>query len=1812
MTSTGSTLYTTSAQNPWKSASGGGAASFGTGNRPFIADLALAALKDREGAKRRQLCTSFKPDRSLFCLKKKNVLRVFIARIVDSKPFEILILFTIFANCVVLGMNRPYPNNDSNSTNKILEKLELVFVIIFTFESLLKIISYGFILHPNSYLRNAWNILDFFIVLIGLVTEFLAWTSVEAKVDIKSLRAFRVLRPLRLVSGLPSLQIVLNSIITAMKPLFHIALLVFFLVVIYSIIGMELFMGKLHATCYNNVTNEIMEDPKPCMVGVVDEGYTCSGIGSLDDGQSWVCREYNASERWVGPNDGITNFDNFGLAMLTVFQAMTMEGWTQVMYWINDAQGNKWPWIYFVSLILLGSFFVLNLILGVLSGEFSKEKEKIDRKELFQKERELKRQQQDYIGYKEWIEKADELSDEENDGNSDDYREINASLDHNQNAEAAIEEIAKSRCHKLLKRFRKTRNRWRRSVIIYMKSKQFFILILSLVFLNTLVLTTEHHKQPIWLDRFQDIANIVFVALFTFEMVIKILALGLGEYFSKAFNKFDFFVVLCSIIELSLTRPKIINPIGLSVLRCARLLRVFKLTQYWNSLRSLVEKLLKSMKSIFSLLLLMGLFIVIFALLGMQMFGGKYNLEKKSRSNFDHFWQSIITVFQILTGEDWNEEMYNGIRSFGGVKGLGALVSLYFVVLFIVGNYILLNVFLAIAVDNLSDDDEEEEEGNDAKSKNNNKSEDENAEMVDNQDAVSKDEKLPNGSVGDNNCINNSNTGALSKMERIRMHFESDNTQDKRTYEEIYAEEEEEFFNDDDLKRGASACPRRNDLENMKTESQTIPPYSAFFIFSDTNKFRVFCHNVVCHSYFGNIVLVCILVSSVMLAAEDPIRTSSRRNKILNYFDYIFTTVFTIEITLKMIAYGFLLHPGAFCRNTFNLLDLLVVFVALVSFTIENEAISAVKILRVLRVLRPLRAINRAKGLKHVVQCVVVAVKSIGKIMLVTFLLVFMFAVMAVQLFKGRFYSCTDNSKLTNDTCKGQFINYKGLRGNIPTVENRTWENNALNYDNVLSGMLTLFVVATFEGWPGLLYKSIDAYKEDFGPVYNYNQGVAIFYVTYIIIIAFFMINIFVGFVIVTFQKEGESEYKNCELSKNQRKCIEFALKARPRKRYTPQGHLRYKIWSMVCSKKFEYVILSLILANTICLAARFDQQPKPYTETLDILNIIFTVVFTLEFILKLSAFSFKNYFSDAWNIFDFIVVLGSYVDIIISKANTNSSPQVGKTKFISINFFRLFRVMRLVKLLSKEDSIRKLLWTFIKSFQALPYVALLIVMLFFIYAVIGMQMFGKIALNNSDSAISRNNNFQTFPAAVLVLFRSATGESWQEIMLSCTGTDEKSHCEPGTNEHGLCGSWVAYPYFISFYMICSFLIINLFVAVIMDNFDYLTRDWSILGPHHLDEFITRWADYDIEAKGRIKHLDVVTMLGKISPPLGFGNMCPHTRACHKLVRMNMPLQSDGTVLFNATLFALVRRNLKIKIPADDDKKSMDQWNEELRAVIKKVWKRTSPQLLDQIIPPKDSDTVTVGKFYATFLIQNWFRDWQRRKMIQRDIRYIPQITAGDRSMQGQPLILGLPRRTSSELIGDEFKVKKKGIQNDDKETKKDLSISTKRLITPPSNQAISNPVLQSTIPNGGIQFQKSVQKSDPKINENKPNTRPHSEKIDFKYGDLVGDDPHSNTGLMSMLPRSVRISSTAMGMSANHEIKTPIVFMQHQALAMAGMPIKPETTNYYRKSYPVEDPTNEHSRGYLGSPVSYSEDEVKMAREMFAAARKESLKPNI
>ncbi|XP_071560311.1 voltage-dependent calcium channel type A subunit alpha-1 isoform X11 [Temnothorax nylanderi] len=1500
---------------------------------------------------------------SLFILSEDNCIRKHTRFIIEWPPFEYAVLLTIIANCVVLALEEHLPNKDKTILAQSLESTEIYFLGIFCVEASLKILALGFVLHRGSYLRNIWNIMDFFVVVTGIITSLSQ--GIHLEMDLRTLRAIRVLRPLKLVSGIPSLQVVLKSIIKAMAPLLQIGLLVLFAIVIFAIIGLEFYSGTLHKTCYSVEDISIIvkegEQPSPC---------SADNKNDAPPG-AHVCNANISTclERWEGPNSGITSFDNIGFAMLTVFQCITMEGWTAILYWTNDAIGSTYNWIYFIPLIVLGSFFMLNLVLGVLSGEFAKEREKVENRQTFLKLRRQQQLERELNCYLNWICKAEEVilaeertTEEEKmhilevrrkaaakkkklknlgKSKSTDTEEEEGEDDQDDGFSRASYFKSKVKKQGTCLQFWRAEKRFRFWVRNSVKSQQFYWFVIVLVFFNTVCVAVEHYGQPDWLTKFLYIAEFVFLGLFMMEMFIKVYALGFRTYFESSFNRFDCVVISASIFEVIWSELRT-GSFGLSVLRALRLLRIFKVTKYWKSLRNLVISLLSSMRSIISLLFLLFLFILIFALLGMQLFGGQFNFEDGTPpTNFNTFPIALLTVFQILTGEDWNEVMYKGIESQGMAH------SLYFIVLVLFGNYTLLNVFLAIAVDNLANAQElsaaEDEQ----------KEEDKEKQLQELEKEIESLQRPGDGSAPrveicppspSQNFVKSNTDGETQSGERRLVFSSRDGRVETQTSEE-----------------------RRQD-EDDDTGPKPMLPYSSMFILSPTNPIRRAAHWVVNLRYFDFFIMVVISLSSIALAAEDPVSEHAWRNEILNYFDYAFTGVFTIEMVLKIIDLGIILHPGSYLREFWNIMDAVVVICAMVSFAFymtgssAGQNLSTIKSLRVLRVLRPLKTIKRVPKLKAVFDCVVNSLKNVINILIVYILFQFIFAVIAVQLFNGKFFFCTDESKYTKETCKGQYFVFEE-NSMLPKLMQRKWDSQSFHYDNVMVAMLTLFAVQTGEGWPQILQNSMAATYEDKGPIQNFRIEMSIFYIVYFIVFPFFFVNIFVALIIITFQEQGEAELQDGEIDKNQKSCIDFTIQARPLERYMPKerNSIKYKIWRIVVSTPFEYFIMILIVLNTLLLMMKFHQQTETYKNTLKYMNMCFTGMFTVECILKIAAFGVKNFFKDAWNTFDFITVIGSIVDALVIEFGEN---------FINVGFLRLFRAARLIKLLRQGYTIRILLWTFVQSFKALPYVCLLIAMLFFIYAIIGMQVFGNIALD-ADTSITKHNNFQSFIQGLMLLFRCATGEAWPSIMLDCVkGATCDAKAEKGPEG---CGSNIAYAYFVSFIFFCSFLMLNLFVAVIMDNFDYLTRDSSILGAHHLDEFVRIWAEYDPNATGKIHYTEMYDMLKNMDPPLGFGNKCPNRLAYKKLIRMNMPMDGDGKVNFTTTLFALIRENLSIKMRCADE---MNRANEELRDTIRSIWPLQAKKMLDLLIPRNEElgrDKVTVGKIYVCLLIlESW------------------------------------------------------------------------------------------------------------------------------------------------------------------------------------------------------------------------------------------------
>ena len=256
----------------------------------------------------------------------------------------------------------------------------------------------------------------------------------------------------------------------------------------------------------------------------------------------------------------------------------------------------------------------------------------------------------------------------------------------------------------------------------------------------------------------------------------------------------------------------------------------------------------------------------------------------------------------------------------------------------------------------------------------------------------------------------------------------------------------------------------------------------------------------------------------------------------------------------KIIDLGLFWHSGSYLREFWNILDFIVVCGALLGVALETqnnigEYLGMIKSLRVLRVLRPLKTIKRLPKLKAVFMCVVNAFKNVLSIVIVYNLFMLIFAVIAVELFNGKFFYCNDDSIFREEDCVGSYTT-RSEDGTEDEEHQRSWEKHMLHYDNFFHAFLTLFVISTGEGWPTVLWNSVQATGYGTGPKYNYNIPVSVFYIIFFIVFPFFFINIFVALIIITFQEEDDKSVSNTSLEKNERACIDYAISAKPMTKY--------------------------------------------------------------------------------------------------------------------------------------------------------------------------------------------------------------------------------------------------------------------------------------------------------------------------------------------------------------------------------------------------------------------------------------------------------------------------------------------------------------------------------------------------------------------------------------------------------------------------------------------------------------------------------------
>ncbi|XP_064584393.1 voltage-dependent T-type calcium channel subunit alpha-1G isoform X15 [Zonotrichia leucophrys gambelii] len=1140
-------------------------------------------------------------------------------------------------------------------------------------------------------------------------------------------------------------------------------------------------------------------------------------------------------------------------------------------------------------------------------------------------------------------------------------------------------------------------------------SKYFGRGIMVAILINTLSMGIEYHEQPEELTNALEISNIVFTSLFALEMLLKVLVYGPFGYIKNPYNIFDGIIVVISVWEIVGQQGG-----GLSVLRTFRLMRVLKLVRFMPALQRQLVVLMKTMDNVATFCMLLMLFIFIFSILGMHLFGCKFASERDGdtlpdRKNFDSLLWAIVTVFQILTQEDWNKVLYNGMAS------TSSWAALYFIALMTFGNYVLFNLLVAILVEGFqteemskreeasgqlsciqlpvdssgkgklgvqeqgdaSKSDSEgdlfphslEEEGEPKKNLSNpalmalsehpelKKSltppliihtaatpmpmpksavfgdaaqgfESRRASGVSTDPGAAHELKSPPSARSSPHSpwrassawnSRRSSWNSLGRAPSLKRRAQSGERRSllsgegKESSEEGDSSDEERssragsfngslphrmesletkgsFDLQDTLqvpslyRTGSMHSTRTSVSEHQDCNGRTSPglllhqlhldePHQdgddgddegsmskrdrmkawlrarlptcckerdswSIYIFAPHSRFRLMCNKIITHKMFDHVVLVIIFLNCITIAMERPkIEPHSAERIFLTLSNYIFTVIFLTEMTVKVVALGLCFGEKAYLKSSWNVLDGVLVLISVIDILVSMVSDSGTKILgmlrvlRLLRTLRPLRVISRAQGLKLVVETLMSSLKPIGNIVVICCAFFIIFGILGVQLFKGKFFVCQgeDTRNITNKSdC---------------TEASYKWVRHKYNFDNLGQALMSLFVLASKDGWVDIMYDGLDAVGVDQQPVMNYNPWMLLYFISFLLIVAFFVLNMFVGVVVENFHKcrqhQEEEEAKRREekrlrrLEKKRRSkekqmadlMLDDALmessasavqEAQCKPYYSDYSRFRLLIHQMCTSHYLDLFITGVIGLNVITMAMEHYQQPKVLDEALKICNYIFTVIFVMESVFKLIAFGFRRFFQDRWNQLDLAIVLLSIMGITLEEIEVNASLPINPT---IIRIMRVLRIARVLKLLKMAVGMRALLDTVMQALPQVGNLGLLFMLLFFIFAALGVELFGDLECDDTHpcEGLGRHATFRNFGMAFLTLFRVSTGDNWNGIM-----KDTLRDCD----QESTCYNTVISPiYFVSFVLTAQFVLVNVVIAVLMKHLEESNKE---------------------------------------------------------------------------------------------------------------------------------------------------------------------------------------------------------------------------------------------------------------------------------------------------------------------------------------------------------------------------------------------------
>uniref|UniRef100_W8AG18 Sodium leak channel NALCN n=1 Tax=Ceratitis capitata TaxID=7213 RepID=W8AG18_CERCA len=566
----------------------------------------------------------------------------------------------------------------------------------------------------------------------------------------------------------------------------------------------------------------------------------------------------------------------------------------------------------------------------------------------------------------------------------------------------------------------------------------------------------------------------------------------------------------------------------------------------------------------------------------------------------------------------------------------------------------------------------------------------------------------------------------------------------------------------------------------------------------------------------------------------------------LQIAEYSFVVFMSLELALKILADGLFFTPKAYIKDVAALLDVFI-YVVSTSFLCwmpqQIPTSSGAQLLMILRCVRPLRIFTLVPHMRKVVYELCRGFKEILLVSTLLILLMFIFASYGVQLYGGRLARCNDPTILRREDCVGVFMRrvfvtkMKLTPGNNESYPSmlvpRVWANpRRFNFDNIGDAMLTLFEVLSFKGWLDVR----DVLIKAVGPIH------AVYIHIYIFLGCMIGLTLFVGVVIANYsENKGTAlltvdQRRWCDLKKRLKIAQPLHLPPRPDGR-----KFRAFTYDITQNIIFKRIIAVVVLINSMLLSITWIKG-EVHTERLVIVSAVLNFVFVIEVVMKNIAFTPRGYWQSRRNRYDLLVTTGGVVWIFLQTILRND---------LSYFFGFMVVILRFFTITGKHTTLKMLMLTVGVSVCKSFFIIFGMFLLVFFYALAGTILFGTVKYGEG---IGRRANFGSPVTGVAMLFRIVTGEDWNKIMHDCMV--QPPYCTPGNNYWETdCGNFTAsLVYFCTFYVIITYIVLNLLVAIIMENFSlfYSNEEDALLSYADIRNFQNTWNIVDIHQRGVI------------------------------------------------------------------------------------------------------------------------------------------------------------------------------------------------------------------------------------------------------------------------------------------------------------------------------------------------------------------------